>query len=324
MVEHEDDEPNDSHDGRETEVVEEDEDLADAPISQVKVSRGRAKREDQSEGLDTLKTYLREVRNSSLLTFKQEQQLGKRVMAGDEQARAQMIESNLRLVISIGKRYMNRGFPFSDIVEEGNLGLIKAVEKFNYKRGFRFSTYASWWIRQYIERAIINQGKLVRLPVHVVERLNRYLAKVEQLVQELGREPTAQEVAQRMKTVEEEVIDLKQLVRTTCSLDSPLHDRTDTFLRDVIEDPNCISPAETAEGVLRRREMMAWVSALPEKERTVIVSRFGLDGDEAKTLEEIGRELGLTRERVRQIETAALVRLRGMIEKKTMQRADLL
>ena len=126
------------------------------------------------------------------MTFKQEQHLGKLVMAGDEQARQQMIESNLRLVISIGKRYMHRGFPFSDIVEEGNLGLIKAVEKFNYKRGFRFSTYASWWIRQYIERAIINQGKLVRLPVHVVERLNRYLGKVEQLVQELGREPRAQ------------------------------------------------------------------------------------------------------------------------------------
>ena len=132
----------------------------------------------RSEGLDTLKSYLREIRRSTLLTFKQEQQLGKRVMAGDEQARQQMIESNLRLVISIGKRYIHRGFPFSDIVEEGNLGLIKAVEKFNYKRGFRFSTYASWWIRQYIERAIINQGKLVRLPVHVVERLNRYLNKV--------------------------------------------------------------------------------------------------------------------------------------------------
>src|ERR1044072_6050535 len=179
----------------------------------------------RSEGLDTLKSYLREIRRSTLLTFKQEQQLGKRVMAGDEQARQQMIESNLRLVISIGKRYIHRGFPFSDIVEEGNLGLIKAVEKFNYKRGFRFSTYASWWIRQYIERAIINQGKLVRLPVHVVERLNRYLSKTEQLVQELGREPTASEVAARMKTTDETVLDLKQVVRTTCSLDSPINDR---------------------------------------------------------------------------------------------------
>jgi RNA polymerase primary sigma factor/RNA polymerase nonessential primary-like sigma factor len=282
------------------------------------------KESNRSEGLDTLKSYLREVRRSTLLTFKQEQQLGKRVMAGDEQARQQMIESNLRLVISIGKRYMNRGFPFSDIVEEGNLGLIKAVEKFNYKRGFRFSTYASWWIRQYIERAIINQGKLVRLPVHVVERLNRYLGRVEQLVQELGREPMALEVAAKMKTTEEEVLDLRQLVRTTCSLDSPLNDRTDTFLRDVIEDPMCPSPDVAADGVRRRKELMAWVKELPEKEQTVIVSRFGLDGDEAKTLEEIGRDLGLTRERVRQIETQALVRLRGTIERKTMTQADLL
>ncbi|HMS82863.1 MAG TPA: sigma-70 family RNA polymerase sigma factor [Nitrospira sp.] len=284
----------------------------------------RERETGRAEGLDTLKSYLREVRRSTLLTFKDEQQLGKRVMAGDERARQQMIESNLRLVISIGKRYMHRGFPFSDIVEEGNLGLIKAVEKFNYKRGFRFSTYASWWIRQYIERAIINQGKLVRLPVHVVERLNRYLNRSEQLIQELGREPRAVEVAIKMKTSEAEVLDLKQLVRTTCSLDSPLNDRTDTFLRDVIEDPTGLSPDETADGVRRRTELMAWVRELPEKEQTVIVSRFGLDGGEAKTLEEIGKTMGLTRERVRQIEMAALVRLRHTIERKTMTQADLL
>ncbi len=279
---------------------------------------------DRTEGLDTIKSYLREVRRSTLLTFKQEQQLGKRVAEGDESARQQMIEANLRLVISIGKRYMNRGFPFADIVEEGNLGLIKAVEKFNYKRGFRFSTYASWWIRQFIERAIINQGKLVRLPVHVVERLNRYLGKVEHLVRALGREPSTAEVAVRMKMTPEEIDDLKQLVRTTCSLDSPISDGQDTFLRDVIEDPLCISPADTAEGVMRRTEMMAWVKELPEKERTVILARFGLDGAESRTLEEIGQEMGLTRERVRQIETAALVRLRGIIERKTMKRTDLL
>lgn len=287
-------------------------------------SAGEEKSSRGSEGLDPLKCYLREIRHSTLLTFKQEQQLGKRIMAGDEQARQEMIESNLRLVISIGKRYMHRGFPFSDVIEEGNLGLIKAVEKFNYKRGFRFSTYASWWIRQYIERAIINQGKLVRLPVHVVERLNRYLGKVEQLVQELGREPTASEVAVKMKTTDEEVLDLRQVVRTTCSLDSPINDGADTFLRDVIEDPACISPADTAEGVMRREEMMTWVTELPEKEQTVIVARFGLDGSEPQTLEEIGREMGLTRERVRQIEMAALARLRHTIERRTMTQSDLL
>lgn len=305
---------------------EEDEDAESGSHAEAEESGSdnRPAESGRAEGLDTIKSYLREVRKSTLLNFKQEQALGKRVMAGDEAARQEMIEANLRLVISIGKRYMNRGFPFADIVEEGNLGLIKAVEKFNYKRGFRFSTYASWWIRQFIERAIINQGKLVRLPVHVVERLNRYLGKVEQLVHELGREPRADEVAAKLKTSVAEVDDLKQLVRTTCSLDSPISDRQDTFLRDVIEDPLCLTPAETTEGVMRRAELMAWVKDLPEKERIVILARFGLDGAESRTLEEIGQEMGLTRERVRQIETAALARLRGIIERKTMKRADLL
>ncbi len=283
-----------------------------------------ARREGRAEGFDTVKTYLKEVRRSTLLNFKQEQELGKRVMAGDEAARTQMIESNLRLVISIGKRYMNRGFPFADIVEEGNLGLIKAVEKFNYKRGFRFSTYASWWIRQFIERAIINQAKLVRLPVHVVERLNRYLNDVERLVHERGREPTVEEIAARTRLSNEDVEDLKTLIRTTCSLDSPISDRSDTFLKDVIEDPMAVSPADSAEGIQRREELMNWVRSLPEKEKIVVIARFGLDGGEAKTLEEIGRELGLTRERVRQIEMAALGRIRAALERRTLTQEDLL
>jgi len=286
--------------------------------------RRRKPQESQSEGLDTVKSYLRDIRKSTLLTFEQEQALGKRVLAGDVSARDQMIEANLRLVISIGKRYMNRGFPFSDIVEEGNLGLIKAVEKFNYKRGFRFSTYGSWWIRQFIERAIINQGKLIRLPVHVVERLNRFLSQVELLRQRMGRRPRTDEIALRLKISEEEVTDLKQLVRTTCSLDSPINERTDTYLRDVIEDASGLSPADTAEGVLRREGLMEWVKDLPEKEREVIIKRFGLDGGEDQTLEEIGQGLGLTRERVRQIETAALGKLRSVIEQKTMKQDDLL
>lgn len=323
MIVSDDDDLNESVDAQDEDGAE-DEEIHEAPLPNGRSVKVRGRKEEKSEGLDTLKSYLREIRHNSLLTFRQEQELGKRVMAGDMSARERMIEANLRLVISIGKRYMNRGFPFADIVEEGNLGLIKAVEKFNYKRGFRFSTYASWWIRQYIERAIINQGKLVRLPVHVVERLNRYLTKVEQLGQELGREPKTHEIAGRMKISEEEVLDLKQLIRTTCSLDSPINDRSDTFLRDVIEDPLSASPAETAEGVMRREELMAWVKELPEKERTVVISRFGLDGGEAQTLEEIGKDLGLTRERVRQIETAALVKLRTSIEKRMMRQDDLL
>lgn len=279
---------------------------------------------ERSEGLDAVKSYLREIRHSTLLTFEQEQELGKRMGEGDFSAREQMIESNLRLVVSIGKRYMNRGLPFADIVEEGNLGLIKAVEKFDYARGFRFSTYASWWIRQFIERAIINQAKLIRLPVHVVERLNRYLSEVEQLVQELGREPRPDEISERMRIPQEDVVNLKLLIRTTYSLDSPITEGTDTFLRDVIEDPMAVSPAANAEGVQRREEIMTWMQDLQEKEKTVIVLRFGLGGGEAQTLEEIGRDLGLTRERVRQIETAALMKLRAIIEKKTLTQEDLL
>jgi RNA polymerase nonessential primary-like sigma factor len=293
--------------------------------SETRVGKRRDWRDsDESEGLDAVRLYLKEIRKAALLTFEQEQDLGKRVQEGDMKAREHMIEANLRLVISIGKRYMNRGLPFADIVEEGNIGLIKAVEKFNYARGFRFSTYASWWIRQFIERAIINQGKLIRLPVHVVERLNRYLSAVEQLIHDLGREPRSDEVAEKMKATEADVLDLKQLIRTTYSLDSPISDRTDTFLRDIIKDPTAYSPDDTAEGAQRREGIMKWVGALQDKERTVIMLRFGLDGGEAQTLEEIGRTLGLTRERVRQIEHAALGKLRATIESETLTRDDLL
>ena len=313
------DQPTEADDEREDEVA-----LKESSEPEERPEKHSDRKEERSEGLDAVKSYLRDIRHSTLLTFEQEQELGKRTSEGDFSAREQMIESNLRLVVSIGKRYMNRGLPFADIVEEGNLGLIKAVEKFNYARGFRFSTYASWWIRQFIERAIINQAKLIRLPVHVVERLNRYLSEVEQLVQELGREPRADETAERMRIPQQEVINLKLLIRTTYSLDSPITEGTDTFLRDVIEDPMAVSPATNAEGVQRREEIMTWMQDLQEKEKTVIVLRFGLGGDEAQTLEEIGRDLGLTRERVRQIETAALLKLRAIIEKKTLTQEDLL
>ena len=275
-------------------------------------------------GFDTVRSYLSDIRKAALLTFEQEQDLGKRVTQGDFHARETMIESNLRLVVSIGKRYMNRGLAFPDIIEEGNLGLIKAVEKFDYSKGFRFSTYASWWIRQYIERAIINQGSLIRLPVHVVERLNRYLAELERYGQELGREPRPDEMALRLKVPEADILDLKQLVRTTYSLDSPLHDRTDTFLRDIIRDPQGPSPAETAEGIQRHEEIRTWMRLLSDREQRIITLRFGLDGEEEQTLEAIGRELNLTRERVRQIENEALGKLRSTIEGKAMTSKDLL
>jgi RNA polymerase nonessential primary-like sigma factor len=275
-------------------------------------------------GFDTVRSYLNDIRKAALLTFEQEQELGKRVKQGDFQAREQMIEANLRLVVSIGKRYMNRGLAFSDVIEEGNLGLIKSVEKFDYSKGFRFSTYASWWIRQYIERAIINQGALVRLPVHVVERLNRYLAELERYGQEIGREPRPDEMAARLKVPEDDIIEMKQMVRTTYSLDSPLNDRTDTFLRDIIRDPHGPSPADTAEGIQRYEAIKAWMQLLSDREQRVITLRFGLDGEEEQTLEMIGRELNLTRERVRQIENEALGKLRATIEGKAMTSKDLL
>lgn len=281
--------------------------------------------EEPAETMDAIKSYLKEIRKSVLLTFEQEQDLGKRIQEqGDEDARRQMIESNLRLVVSMGKRYINRGLPFSDIIEEGNIGLIRAVEKFDYKRGFKFSTYASWWIRQSIERAIINQSKMIRLPVHVVEKLNHYLSIVEQLMQEVNRVPSAKEIAQRMNVKEVEVLEVQQLIRKTYSLDSPIGGREDTSLKDVIEDTSQIPPSIMAIGIRNREEIEKWLAMLKENEYKVIVLRFGLAGEVSHTLEEIGKVFGLTRERVRQIENTAINKLRAIIQGKTIKPEEIL
>jgi len=281
-------------------------------------------KEGASDGLDAVKSYLKDIRKSTLLTFEEEQYLAKRIAKGDEKARQKMIESNLRLVVSIGKRYINRGLLFSDIIEEGNIGLIKAVEKFNYKRGFKFSTYGSWWIRQSIERAIINQGKLIRLPVHIVEKVNHFLSVVEYLMQEKDQEPLPKEIAARMGTDEEEVIEIQQLIRRTYSLDSPVSGHDDTSLKDIIEDTSIISPSRTAEGIKRRETIIQWLENLRENERKVIILRFGLDGGEPQTLEEIGKLFGLTRERVRQIEIAGITKIRGIIENTDIKMEEIL
>jgi|SRR5579863_3755466 len=311
-------------DWRKRESVEEDPLNQDAGSEEEEGEEAQAPEEEEEEtssGLDAVKTYLKEIRKSTLLTFKDEQSLAKRIAKGDHAARQRMIESNLRLVVSIGKRYMNRGLPFSDIIEEGNIGLIKAVEKFNWRRGFRFSTYASWWIKQSIERAIINQGKLIRLPVHVVERVNHYLAHLEDLVQDLGREPSNQEIGKRMKIGTDDVEDIQQLLKKTYSLETPIGANKETYLKDIIEDTSQILPSTKAEGIRRREDILRWMEVLKENEKQVIVLRFGLDGDEPKTLEDIGKIFGLTRERVRQIEAAALAKLRAIITEKTI-RAD--
>ncbi|MGH7275285.1 MAG: sigma-70 family RNA polymerase sigma factor [Nitrospiria bacterium] len=277
-----------------------------------------------SSGLDAVKSYLKEIRKSKLLTFEEEQSLAKKIAKGDEKARQRMIEANLRLVVSIGKRYINRGLPFSDIIEEGNIGLIKAVEKFNYKRGFKFSTYGSWWIRQSIERAIINQSKLIRLPVHVVEKINHYLVVMENLMQTLDREPTTQEISKKLGVSEREVSNLQQLIRKNYSLESPISHGHETSLKDIIADMSQISPSKSAEGIKRREEILRWLQTLKENESRIIEKRFGLDGGEPQTLEEIGKIFGLTRERVRQIESAALTKLRAIIVKKTIKPEEIL
>jgi RNA polymerase primary sigma factor/RNA polymerase nonessential primary-like sigma factor len=284
------------------------------------IIENEAEREAPEPGgaMDAVKSYLKEIRRSTLLTFADEQRLAKLIEKGDAKAREQMIESNLRLVVSIGKRYINRGLPFSDVLEEGNIGLIKAVEKFNYRRGFKFSTYASWWIRQSIERAIINQSKLIRLPVHVVEKVNHYLQAVDVLMQEHDRDPNAQEISRRLRVPVDEVVHLQQLIRKTYSLDSPIGNAQETSLKDIIEDTSQISPATTTEGIRRREDIVRWMKILKPNEQKVLIMRFGLDGDEPHTLEEIGKVFGLTRERVRQIEAGALAKLRGVLAKMTI------
>ncbi|OGW54082.1 MAG: hypothetical protein A2Z46_07315 [Nitrospirae bacterium RBG_19FT_COMBO_55_12] len=267
-------------------------------------------------GLDAIKYYLKEIRKTPLLTFEQEQSLAKKIAAGDQEARAGMIEANLRLVVAIGKKYINRGLQFSDIIEEGNLGLIRAVEKFQYQKGFKFSTYASWWIKQAIERAIVNQTRTIRLPVHIAEIVNSYMRAVRQLTQSLGREPTLEEIAKKMKVAVEKARSISQVVRETYSLDMLIGDQEEDTLKDILQDSNALSPASFSDDIRRREHIDEWLAQLSASERKVIEMRFGLIDGEPKTLDSIGKEFGITRERVRQIETQALNKLRVITKRK--------
>ena len=270
------------------------------------------------EAQDAIKLYLKEIRVSALLSFEEEQELAHRVEKGDEEARAQMIEANLRLVVNIGKRYINRGLPFSDIIEEGNIGLIKAVEKFKPEKGFRFSTYASWWIKQSIERALVNQTRTIRLPVHISEVINTFVKVVRRLIQSLKREPTVEEIAAEMNYAPDQVKDIMQLIRKTHSLDTPIGNKEEGSLKDLIEDEASLSPAKVTEGIIRHEQIIEWLDYLTENEKKVISLRFGLEDGEAQTLEVIGKEFGLTRERVRQIEASALNKLRFITKRKSI------
>lgn len=306
-------------------LEENDDPFADALKEDAEEEKAEAETEIEEEGgLDTIRSYLKEIRKSPLLTFDEEQELAKRIVKGDEAARQKMIESNLRLVVNIGKRYINRGLPFSDIIEEGNLGLMKAVEKFKYEKGFKFSTYASWWIRQSIERAIINQTRTIRLPVHIAESINSFMSVLGPLIQDLGREPSVEEVAEKMNVEVEEVRKIRQIIRKTYSLDRPLGDKDENSLKDIIEDTAILSPAKTTEGIKRREEIIKWLELLKEMEREIILMRFGLDGSEPRTLEVIGKQFGITRERVRQIEATALSKLRFITNKRSIKFEELL
>jgi len=275
-------------------------------------------------GSDVMKLYLREIRKTPLLNFEQEQELGKRVAEGDLEARARMIEANLRLVVAIGKRYINRGLPFSDLIEEGNLGLIRAVEKFQYQRGFRFSTYATWWIRQAIERAIVNQLRIIRLPVHVAENVNGYSRAVRQMTQRLGREPEAKEIARKMGIKIQKVRALSQATRQIYSLDMLVSEEGDDTLKDMLKDTNSLSAERLVDEQARGKNISEWISRLPETERRVIVMRYGLSQGKQYTLNDIGKQFGITRERVRQIESNALRKLRQLTKERNIAMSDVI
>ena len=268
---------------------------------------------DVLEGVSTedpVRMYLKEIGNVPLLTTEQEVELAKRVEAGDEEAKKQLTEANLRLVVSIAKKYVGRGMPFLDLIQEGKMGLMKAVDKFDYTKGYKFSTYATWWIRQAITRGIADTGRTIRVPVHMVETINKTLRMTRILLQELGREPTPEEVAERLNVSVSRVREVLKISRDPVSLDTPIGEEDDSHLGDFIEDDSALSPADSAAFSMLRAELATALESLTDRERQVVKLRFGLEDGRARTLEEVGKEFNVTRERIRQIEAKALRKLR--------------
>ena len=268
---------------------------------------------DLLEGIgteDPVRMYLKEIGTVPLLTADEELELAQRKADGDEAAKERLIEANLRLVVSIAKRYVGRGMLFLDLIQEGNLGLIKAVEKFDYRKGYKFSTYATWWIRQAITRAIADQARTIRIPVHMVETINKLIRVSRQLLQELGREPTPEEISEEMGMPVDRVREILKISQEPVSLETPIGEEEDSHLGDFIQDDNVPVPAEAASFTLLREQLVEVLGTLTEREQKVLRLRFGLDDGRARTLEEVGKEFNVTRERIRQIEAKALRKLR--------------
>ncbi len=290
-------------------VEEEDADLPLLDDAQI----GRLEHELSAEGValdDPVKAYLKEIGQVPLLSAEEEQTLARAARAGDADARRRLSEANLRLVVSVAKRYAGRGLPFLDLIQEGNLGLMKAAEKFEPDRGFKFSTYATWWIRQSITRAIADQGRIIRIPVHLVEHINRVRKTAGELLRKNGREPTAEEIAVRLEMEPDRVRELLQLAQEPVSLETPVGEEEDAHLEDFIQDEEAGIPVDEAGRQLLRRELMSVLKSLTPREERVITLRFGLDDGRPRTLEELGKEFNVTRERIRQIEAKALRKLR--------------
>ena len=259
---------------------------------------------------DPVRMYLKEIGKVPLLSAEEEVELAKRMAEGDEEAKKRLAEANLRLVVSIAKRYVGRGMLFLDLIQEGNLGLIKAVEKFDYQKGFKFSTYATWWIRQAITRAIADQARTIRIPVHMVETINKLIRVSRQLLQELGREPTPEEIAEELDMPVERVREILKISQEPVSLETPIGEEEDSHLGDFIQDDNVPVPAEAAAATLLKEQLHEVLDTLTEREQKVLRLRFGMNDGRARTLEEVGKEFDVTRERIRQIEAKALRKLR--------------
>ncbi len=264
--------------------------------------------------LDSLRLYLRSIGRTPLLSAMEEVSLAKRIERGDMNAKQHMVEANLRLVVSIAKGYLGRGLTFLDLIQDGSLGLIRAVEKFDYRRGYKFSTYATWWIRQAVTRAIADKGRTIRIPVHMVEKLNKVVHVERQLVQSLGREPTPEEIADELECSAEDVREILRVSQQPISLEKPVGDEDDSQLGDFVEDDGVISPFDLTFDTIRRENVYRALATLPARERNVIIMRFGIGGGKPRTLEEVGRAFDVTRERIRQIESHTLKKLESLPE----------